>query len=346
MEGISITPYTREDLSRFQEYIRAAFHDKYILADERFLEWQYTSSGVLMLARRGSEIVGHFGWRDFPYKVYEESRTVRVVMNLFVEEKYWMAGVGPLLVKNAFDTPYPILVSGYNEAARQLYPRYRSNWREAGNLSRFMAVLKSGHPFFKSYQIPKWREERKNLSEVEIRKVTHLDDRSAAALTDFWRRVRNRYPVTIEREPEYLGWRFFGHPHLAYSCLVASREETLAGFLIWRIESAEDFSIARIIDFVSEESAERALLDEFLDEAGDEGAAAADFMFSGPHYRKALGDSGFFDIAGTDFVNFPIRFSPVSYSKLQINIAYDIPAPLPDCYITKADSDQDRPNPH
>lgn len=346
MKGISFTPYTRDDLPRFQEYIRTAFHAKYILADERFLEWQYASPGALMLARRGSDIIGHFGWRDFPYKIYQESRTVRVVMNLFAAEKYRTAGIGPLLVKNAFDAPHPILVSGYNEAARQLYPHYRSNWREAGNLSRFMAVFKSEHPFFKNYQIPQWQGERKNGSDVEIGKVTRLDDKFAAALVEFWRRVRNRYPVTIEREPGYVGWRFFDHPHLAYSCLAASREETLAGFLIWRTESAEDFSIARIIDFVSEESAERTLLEKFLDEARSEGAAAADFMFSGLHCRKALRNSGFFDVDGTDFINFPIRFNPVSYSKLHINIACDIPAPLSDCYITKADSDQDRPNPH
>ncbi len=370
MDEIKIVKYQESDYSKFSDFARVAFHSKYILSDEKFLDWQYLSPGsALLLAKKGSpttslgtkheEIIGFFGYKDFPYKIYGETKNARVIMNLFVAEKYRMAGVGPKLVEAVFDTENYILSSSLNEASRKLYWHYRPSFKEVGDLNRYMAVL-GGHKLMEGFnyreiasQEP--RNDNRNYSNVRLPRPedgTRNDinftslEKADARFDNFWARVRGRYLATIERYSEYLNWRFFKHPIFEYKSIVAEKGGSVYGFLFWRMEEVDDFKIARIIDFVAEESSEASLLREFLERAKEAGAYAADFMFSGDFYKNSLEAVGFFDTKGTDFDKFPIRFNPLSYSKFVINIAYDIPAPLADCYLTKADSDQDRPNPH
>lgn len=346
MDDIRIVKYAKSDCARFSEFARRSFHPKYILSDEKFLDWQYLSPGAeLALAKRGEEIVGFFGYKDFDYKIYGETKRVRAVMNLFADEKYRMAGVGPMLARHVFDTKNYILVSSYNDAAQKLYRHLRPNWVEAGDLNRYMAVL-GGHELLKEFKVVRLPRADSGIGSRNDGLVVEKIAQILNEFDEFWHGARKRYPVTIERTSEYLKWRYLKHPFFDYQILAARHDGKLAGFLVYRFEEVGDFKIARIIDFASVESAEVALLNEFLDRARAAGAQAADFMFSGPVHREALVQVGFFDVTSTDFAKFPIRFNPLSYSKFVINIAYDIPAPLADCYLTKGDSDQDRPNPH
>lgn len=354
MDDIRIIKYQTSDYPRFRDFVRVAFHSKYILSNEKFLDWQYLSQGAcLLLAKRGEDIIGFFGYKDFSYKVYGESKSVRAVMNLFADEKYRMAGVGPMLAREVFGTPNYILVSSYNDAAQKLYRHLSPNWTEAGDLSRFFAVL-APHKLMEGFVAPPRHSDQSADGEESLRSFTLVQNDTrvesvkqiSKEYDDFWQKVRERHPVTIERTSEYLKWRYLDHPFLDYQFLAVRQVGKLAGFLVYRFEEADGFKIARIIDFAAEESAEVLLLNEFLSRASEAGANAADFMFSGPFYRNSLKATGFFDVLGTDFAKFPIRFNPLSYSKFVINIAYDIPAPFKDVYLTKGDSDQDRPNPH
>jgi hypothetical protein len=367
MDSIKIVKYQKSDYLQFRDFVRTAFHSKYILSDERFLDWQYPSTGsgndgMLMLAKIGDEIAGFFGYKDFDYKIYGETKKIRAVMNLFAAEKYRMAGIGPRLAEAVFGKDGYILVSSYNDAAQKLYRHFRPEWTEAGDLKRYFAVF-GEHKLLEGFRreiatskTPRndGRGAQMGRGSGEVSSLSERGDLPAGRrgievgeeFDEFWQRVRDRYPVTIERGSEYLNWRFLRHPFFDYQFLIARKDGKLAGFLVYRFENVDDFKIARIIDFVAEESAEMSLLSEFLKRAQNEKAQAADFMFSGSLYDDSLKQAGFFDVRGTDFAKFPIRFSPLSYSKFVINIAYDLSVPLQDFYLTKADSDQDRPNPY
>lgn len=336
MNKFSIETYSQKDFSDFQEYIKAAFHPKYILGDEKFVDWQYGNS--LYLAKHNEKVIGHFGFRDLPYKVYDKTITIRVLANLLVLEDYRRTGVGALLAKRVLETPNHILVSGYNALSERLLSRLRPKWQDAGNLNRYFSILDNRHAIFGKFNGPV----------TEIKKFSGqlaeaLDIEEAGLL---WQRVRNRYPVTVERSADYLSWRFLRHPFFQYQFLSIRENGESAGYLVYRIEESGGFKIARIIDCVAKEGVEGRLFAGLLEQAKSLGAQAADFMFSGSLYGQALIDAGFFDISGTDFEKFPIFFSPLSAKKFYINIAYDFKSPLSDCYLTKADGDQDRPNPH
>ncbi len=335
MEQLSIRLYKNEDLPGFQDYISRAFHEKYILRDKKYIDWQYQNS--LYLALAGEKIIGHFGFRDLPYKIYDGTITARVLINLFVLEEYRRAGVGALLARTVLDTPNPVLVSGYTPFSQRLFPHLRDRWSDAGNLGRYIAILNNRHSIFAKFPGP-------------TIKIDGNHDRLSEALSaeeagKLWDQTRGRYPVTVERSAEYINWRFLRHPFFQYKFLLLEGEGELVGYLVYRIEEAEDFRIARIVDCVAKEGAEEKLFIGILRKAKELGIHAVDFMFSGNLYRQALLDAGFLDIAGTEFEKFPILFSPISHKKTFINVGYDIKAPLADFYITKADGDQDRPNP-
>lgn len=353
LNEIAIRPYEAKDFSALCLLVGQNFGPRYILTDQRFLAWQYSGSGVLYLAMRGREVIGFFGGKDLTYKIYDTTATVRTVMNLFVGERYRMAGVGPLLGQAVFDPARYVLVSGYNDPARQLYRHLRAGWQEWGIFSRFLAIMASRHPVFGARKAPSSAAVPVFAKQESAYKIVEcvLQDESSqrdliVQMAALWERIRVKYPVSVERTPDYLLWRFCRHPFLVYRVVVAYAGEKIAGFLIYRIEAADDFSIARIIDLVAEDPAEAPLIAACIKNAESSGAHAADFMFSGLLYRDSLRRCGFFDTLGTDFEQFPIYFNPMSSNKFVINVASDIPAAWGDVYMTKADGDQDRPNPH
>ncbi|MDP1719073.1 MAG: hypothetical protein Q8L24_01470 [bacterium] len=336
---VSISLYQKSDQGNFQEYIRRAFHEKYILGDPKYLEWQY--GGGLYIAKDGDEIVGHFGFRDLKCKIGERSDVLRVLMNLFVLEQYRILGVGARLAQEVFRDKYFVMVAGYSPLSQRLFPHFRPDWKDAGNLSKYLKIFRGDSPLFDGFKVPEIATIQPVSDGYELNEISSFDAKFEA----LWKRIRPRYQVTVERSPEYLNWRFADHPIFHYRTISASRSGTLAGYLVWRLEDGADFKVARIIDWICEPEAEKALLGKFVESAAAAGATLADFLFSGSLYRATLKELGFFDVARTEFEKFPIHFNPVSAKKPYINVAFDLPASLQDCYFTKADGDQDRPNP-
>lgn len=338
-DSITVEKYHPGMEAEFISYVKKAFHEKYILSDPLFLAWQFTA---LYVARAEGKIVGQFGFRDIPYKVGDRSVVIRVLMNLFVLDEYHWAGVGPLLAQTVFNTSNPILVSGYTDAANRLYAHLRPRWKEAGNLRRFIKILNPAHPLLAKFSAPRTSEvNSEDNIKFSIERIVRADD----SLDAFWKAARNRYVLTAERSSEYLNWRFLSHPRFVYSVLAGMDDKGMFGYVVSRSEESEGLRIRRIVDIVAYEGYENILLREVIKSARDEKAAVIDFMHSGFYYDSALASAGFFDVEETDFATFPILFSPISWTRKSINIAYDLGASLDDCYFTKADGDQDRPNP-
>ena len=334
---IDISLLGDEPINNFKDYITAAFSPNYILNDPDYLSWQY-DGGNVYVAKIGDQIVGHFGFRDFFYKVGENTKPFRVLMNLFVLEPYRVMGVGALLAQKVFDTPADIVVSGYTAVASKLFHRLHPKWHEMGDMSRYFCVFDGNHKLLSEFSIPKIIAGKFLLPPAE-NKVFSMEE-----LSELWHKIKDRYQVSIERTKEYLNWRFINHPSLKYSFLVARRKGIVSGYLVFRFEENDAFKIGRIIDLVSTKEAECELLNLFVGSCKKAGATAADFMFSGKEYGESLEQAGFFNVAGTDFDRFPILFSPISRKKFNINIAGTMNIGLDQCYFTKADGDQDRPN--
>jgi len=341
MSKIEIKKYSPDLQGIFKKYINENFHDKYILGDEKYINWQY--GGSLFVAYAGGKIVGHFGCRDIEYKIRNKTKLTRILMNLSVVESYRMAGIAPLLVEKVFDTENPILVSDARPAAHQLFSHFRGNWKELGNLKRYFGILNPENKIVKDF---KPTEIINNKSEAHDFKIEFNSKITEQEVNFFWQKVRDRYPITIERTFKYLNWRFFKHPFFNYQTLVARQNSSINGYLIWRLEKSEGVTIARIIDCIALKQADSVLLDVFIEQAKKAGADILDFFNSGNFYDELLEKRNWFNVEGTKFKDFPILFSPLSFRRSSINIECDFEVDLSDGYFTKADGDQDRPNPY
>ena len=337
---IRVEPLEGQEWSGFSRYIGRAFHSKYILADRSFHEWQYENG--FYAAKSGSEIVGHFGFRDIAYKIFDQVRSVRVLMNLFVLPEYRTLGVGTLLAETVLDNKKSTLVSGYTQATDRLIRHFKKNWREAGNLKRFFIVQNDDHPIFKGFPAnPRSpRPHYKNLWPVQ--NGIKFDKR----FDDLWKNLSDQFPVTLKRSSGYLKWRFGDHPFFNYQFLIAEKQNELAGYLVFHLEEDQGFQIARIVDLFAHKKTAPELLEAFLNHLKASAIPAADFFTSSDYYDDVFEPLGFFDTDGTAWERFPILFSPISTKKLFINIGYDFGADFKNCYFTKAEGDQDRPNSH
>ncbi|OGY63161.1 MAG: hypothetical protein A3J53_01855 [Candidatus Harrisonbacteria bacterium RIFCSPHIGHO2_02_FULL_40_20] len=327
---LKLTLYKKSDFKAFKKYIAAAFHKKYILGDQRYFNWQYKNSLYLLKANspdRSGEIVGHFGFRDLQYKIGKRTKKVRVLINLFVLEKFRAFGFGAMLIKKVLGKKNPCLVAGYRLPAMKAFKHYKENWQE-GILNRYLAFPREIG----------WEESIKIKSLKVIQRPEEINR--------WWGRARQMFSATIERNYDYLAWRFLKNPFLRYQILGAKQNGKLGGILIWRQDGEGRYKMGRIVDFVADKKSAAPLLLAFLAELKKKRISLGEFLFSGDFYKKELKAAGFFNAVGTKFESYPVLLNPVSFKRHNINIAYTFGIDFENCYFTKAEGDQDRANPH
>jgi hypothetical protein len=105
--------------------------------------------------------------------------------------------------------------------------------------------------------------------------------------------------------------------------------------------------VIRIVDLLAREEHEEALLGAAVKIAQERGAAVVDFYCSLSCYDKTLRGAGFFDEALHCDGRIAALFQPLDFRDASIRVVASCPPGLvapARWYVTKADSDQDRPN--
>ena len=137
------------------------------------------------------------------------------------------------------------------------------------------------------------------------------------------------------RDADFLRWRYREHPRFRYEVVdeqAAYRIETVAG---------STAKVARIVDFLGDD----ALAGRIAEEAERAGAVFADFSCTSARFGRPLEVAGFVPDPGL-----PGRFQPLDFSDRPLvscvwaspHLGIDFAGGDP--YVTRADSDLDRPN--
>jgi len=329
MNDLVLKKLNSASITDFQKYIKSNFYETYIVGDKTYLRWQF--DGIILALHRG-QIIGHLGFKDY---TYSRIGTVRVFMSLYVCEKYRLSGVAALVLLEALGAKKYFLTSGLTPLTDALCGKTIPGWQSSRNMNKFLAVLED-HPRIAEYGLQE---------KIRLEAVSAGKEPTARQCSALWEKVRDNYPITLERTEKYLNWRFFKHPFFSYEIAAVSAENNLKGFLMWRVEQHDSFRIARVVDAIAEPAYQEMLFSQFLSAAKHAHAHAADFLCSGDLYRESLKKAGFFDTKGSQFESFPILWTPLSTKKTFINVAHDLPQSIDEMFLTKADGDQDRPNP-
>ena len=356
--------FKKKDFPKLEEFVKKHFHEKYILSDETFFEWQYRCNPYVedyafFLLEQDEKLYGYIGLVPLDYKIGGQTVRLNMYANLLVDEHVRGFGLGTLLIKRAMQEGSPAAISGYTPKSFPIYQKL-GDWMALGNFYRYVHVFnseavkkllppdiaKQGVILNKGSEGDYGEESR----ELVFESITTFD----ASFDEFWNRVRNRYAITVKRTRAYMSWRYADHPYLKYEMRLAKKDDQTVGCVVYRVERVNDFSIARIVDFVSDEQAEVGVLEKFVVEVSGI-VDIIDFMFSGQYGHDTLKQLGFFDVYGTPLEHLPMYFSPVSYAKNYINfcawqegdfIDKNIFFGYNNWYLTRGDGDQDRPNPH
>jgi hypothetical protein len=175
----------------------------------------------------------------------------------------------------------------------------------------------------------------------------------------YWQEQLAGTLVGTRRDAAYLRWRYVEHPRFRYELRLARRhtDESLLGIAVFRVEQVRNRSerVLRVLEFLALPEAEGTLAETIVQAGREQGVAFADFYCSSPRAARGLEGLGFrLTLAEAGEPAFPSRLQPLegdhsgitALVRVQPGQRSNLTRLIDDgrLYITKSDTDQDRPN--
>ena len=169
---------------------------------------------------------------------------------------------------------------------------------------------------------------------------------------DFWTQAKSRYPITIERDKQYLNWRYFNHPLINYQIFAAEQDEEIKSLLVLRLEDSAGFRAARIIDLVALNGFDKFTILKTIEYCNFVKADFIDYYFSEHFHLGSLKTLGFYSCRRRPYAHLPKVFNPLKRTgSKRINFVFKMAKHSPEAilaanlnnwYMTKGGGDQDR----
>lgn len=323
----------------------------YVALSPQFLRWQFldnpandTGAYTLWLVLHQGAVVAQLGYVPFVGLTPEGERFRGAYpINLMALPEYRASGLGVILLSRLL-REIPCLVNpGANQAGAAVGQGlgmqdlgclkryiYVTNLEVACALAvnnRLPAVVQSGPRRACSF----------NLDEVVITKRLPPNAPESFGLP--------APAYSARRSRPFVRWRYESHPAFIYEFILSP---DLTSVLVFHEEREQSTGaiVIRIVDLLAREQHQEALLDALVKIAFERGVAIIDFFCSLDCCDQSLKSVGFFDEAEHNDGRFAALFQPLDFRDASIRVLASAPPgqePAP-WYITKADSDQDRPN--
>lgn len=329
----------KSEWEKLRDFNSREYSPNHILTDKTYYDWQFDgfcnkdrdSYETLGIFGKNGDILGTFGRFSAPYNFYGKSAEGNCLCNLIVKNELRSLGYGYLLLSEASKLGDIAIDHSINDAA---WPVFMKAGFEGENLKRYVLKLS------KNIAIPS--------DDFKFEEIKNFDGR----FDKFWQKVKNRYPISIERSSNYLNWRYAKNPFVKYKQFAVTDKSGVASFVILRIEEAKKenmepagMKVGRIVDFISSpDSANFAIL-KTLEFCADQNIDFVDFFESGNFHGDYFLSSGFADGDTPPFDSLPILLNPVSFKRTHLNFAIKKieGAKLSDYYTVKSGGDMDRP---
>jgi len=132
--------------------------------------------------------------------------------------------------------------------------------------------------------------------EITVRRISNFDPK----IEEFWNRVKNDYVHIIERNKEYLDWRYCDHRGGNYFIITADRQEEILGFIVLRINMIRpEYPVGHIVDFLAlqeDASAMHLLIQNAITFFDDNNVNIVHYLgVRKSRYQKILESYGFLD---------------------------------------------------
>ena len=361
--------YDKKDRSKFKRFVSSYFYPQYILNNDKFFDWQYLknphnffknySVGII---KENKRFLGFLGLVPYKFKIFDKTHeNCGALCNLMIDNACRALGLGSVLVASCQKHFSLVTGTGYNPKTEWMYKRI-GNWFAMGNINRHIFIIdpkkcalieNPRNPDFNKFE-RFIKKETVHSSQYNFEKIEKFEN----DINVFWKKARDRFPITVERDKDYLNWRFVNHPMLEYGLYVAKNGEKIAGYLVSRMETAkedgQEYKIARIIDLVSVGECDDFIINSFISLMRQKRADFIDFFSTGEFYAKSLERCGFIDTEKYCLSKFPRVFKPIERTRGPINFLMYFDDSLKNMkkklldvnswYMTLSEGDLDRPN--
>jgi GNAT superfamily N-acetyltransferase len=337
---------------RWEEFIESSYSDpNYIMLSPAFLRWQFfdnpanqTGAYTLWLVVQRDAIIAQLGFVPFIGLTPTGQRFQGAYpINLMVRPEYRSVGVGAILLTRLLKQIPCLINPGVNQAGATLGEGL--GMRDLGYLRRYVAVIDgpAARMLAVDGQLPASVQEAVPADAAAAQVV-------ASSTVPEQARAGFAFPQPsygAERNRHFLRWRYDSHPAFTYEFLFSSNYTSVLVFHEER-EKSTGALIIRVVDVLARPEHQAALFHAVLLAAKARAAAIVDFFCSLGCYDAALKAAGFFNEAEHSEGRIATRFQPLDFRKTGIRVFASYPdwsdGGREDWYITKADSDQDRPN--
>lgn len=339
-------------MAPWREFIVASYRNpNYVMLSSEFLRWQFlenpantTGAYTLWLVLHEGAVVAQLGYVPFVgLTPKDESFPGAYPINLMALPEYRTSGLGVILLSRLLRETPCLVNPGANQAGAALGQGL--GMQDLGCLKRHICVT---NPAAARALAVEGR-----LPAVAERAAQNAGPPSSDYLLAT-RRLPSEAPESFsppipayraERSRDFFGWRYESHPAFTYEFGLSP---DLASVLVFHEERERNTGalIIRIVDLLAREEHQDALLGGMVRIATERGAALVDFFCSLSCYDASLKGANFFDEAEHRDGRIAALFQPLDFRDASIRVIASSPpgqisAPW---YITKADSDQDRPN--
>ena len=135
---------------------------------------------------------------------------------------------------------------------------------------------------------------------LKIRQVKRFDERH----DEFWKEASKGYDIIVERNSEYLNWRYINvPPDIEYTIFAAEKRNQIKGYIVLRCMHEGALAVGSIVDILTlpnQGQVARALISKSLEffEARNVDLVTCKMLKSHPYY-KILRDRGFLEPYGS-----------------------------------------------
>lgn len=304
-------------------------------------------------------LIGLLGILPFVFNNHGKKEMGCCLTNWIVSPEHRTSGAGLMMLDKAINTnPCLILSLGINENVAKLYKMMR--WNVLEDCPRWIGVLNKENTITKVLGEAKsplrfWNEVQpvQCSSTYMIEIGPHLDEELWNAF--YWKSFAKN-TLGFSRDFSFIQWRYINYPFFNYQLITCKDQNgNYKGLAVVRIEGIlENEKIGRIVEFIAADQDSAVLLANSIIEI-DRDILFFDFYCISSISAWGLEAVGFKRVFKNDIDPFvvPTRFQPLDLETTNIMASmYTTPKLKKNFnfirdnmwYITKGDSDQDRPN--
>ncbi len=301
---------------------------------------------------QGGRIVGHMGAIPVRLKVRDQSVVVPWFVDTMVLEEARAHGVGAAILLAAIENCPASLSLGQTEYMREMLRRL--GWTDVCALNTYAYVIRPlrlarAKVRFALFAIPAgsalagWQawQSRRALRTPSSALTVRDVERYGTEHDALWHRIRQRFPVVVERDASYMNWKYVQQPGQSFVRLGLWRGDQYVGAAVLVVrEPGRGYRYRRafLVDIVVDPEDHEAcstLLAAVIDRARDLGADMLTAYLTCAPLEQRLRDAGFW------------RRDPSRYLLVRTASGLDrFPAVLEGAnwFLSMGDSDIDRPS--